>query len=86
MSLENKEVSTRLVLNFPKETWDKPVIYKLVKDYDLIVNILRAQIFPRMEDSLVLELKGESQKIASAVKFLRSINIKIGRASCRERV
>ena len=72
-----KETSTRLVLHFPKETWDKPVIYKLVKDYDLVVNILRAEILPKMEGSAVVELRGDRKKIGEAVKFLRSLKIKL---------
>ncbi|WP_022847172.1 MULTISPECIES: NIL domain-containing protein [unclassified Desulfurobacterium] len=72
-----KESSVKLVLTFPKETWDKPVIYKLVKDYDLVVNILRAEILPKMEGSAVLELKGDSDSLKRAVKFLKGINVKV---------
>ncbi|WP_457567931.1 NIL domain-containing protein [Desulfurobacterium sp.] len=72
-----KESSVKLVLTFPRETWDKPVIYKLVKDYDLVVNILRAEILPKMEGSAVLELKGDSDSIKKAVKFLKGINVKV---------
>ncbi len=71
------ESSLRLVLTFPKETWDKPVIYKLVKDYDLVVNILRAEILPKIEGSAVIEIRGDSAKIKEAVKFLKSLNIRL---------
>ncbi len=72
-----KESSIRIVLTLPKETWDNPVICKLIKDYDLVVNILRAEILPKMEGSAVLELKGTSDKLQKAINFLKSINVKI---------
>jgi len=72
-----KESSVKIVLTLPKETWDKPVIYKLIKDYDLVVNILRAEILPKMEGSAVLELNGTPEKIQKGINFLKSINVKI---------
>jgi hypothetical protein len=37
---------------------ERPIIYRLVKDYDLEFNILKASITPEQEGLLVLELKG----------------------------
>jgi len=35
---------TRIVLSFPPSNVEEPVTYRLIKDYDLVVNILRASI------------------------------------------
>ena len=44
----------RVVLTFPQDMIGSPVIYRLVKDYDLILNILRAQVSP--EEGKMVEL------------------------------
>ena len=49
-------IKHRLVLCFPATLVEQPLIYHLVKDYDLMVNILRADINPRKEGRLVLEI------------------------------
>jgi len=37
-------VTKRVVLHFPRRLVEQPVIYRLVKDYNLEFNILRASI------------------------------------------
>ena len=49
---EKEEISmttTKVVLRFPPELTDQPVTYKLIKEYDLMVNILRGHIIPKEE-------------------------------------
>lgn len=46
----------RVVFTFPAGLVEKPVTYHLVKDYDLIVNILRAEIRPGEAGTLLMEL------------------------------
>ncbi|MFA5383158.1 MAG: NIL domain-containing protein [Eubacteriales bacterium] len=59
----------RIVLRFTPDTTEKPVIYRLVKDYDLVINILKANINPQKEGTLVLELTGE--KYQQGIEYLR---------------
>jgi len=57
MSEEIKmNVSKRIVLHFPKRMVDRPIVSRLVKDYDLDFNILKALVTPEEEGLLVLEL------------------------------
>ncbi len=65
----------KIVLRFSAETADKPIIYRLVKDYDLIINILKASINPHMEGTMVLELSGERYK--DGIAFLRKQGISV---------
>jgi len=69
-------VKKRLVLTFPHKLLDKPIVYKLVKDYDLIFNILQARITPKEEGLMVLELNGKKEDYASGVKYLQDNGVK----------
>lgn len=67
----------RIVLRFMAETSEKPIIYNLIKNYDLIVNILKAQINPRKEGTMILEIEGEPEQYTRGMEYLRSIGITI---------
>lgn len=70
-------ISKRVVLRFKSNQVDKPIIYKLVKDYNLITNILKAEINPRKEGYLVMELTGENDDYLAGVEFLISLGISV---------
>lgn len=67
--------SKKVVLRFSAETADKPIIYHLVKDYDLIINILKASINPHKEGTMVLEISGE--KYEDGISFLEEQGISV---------
>ena len=70
-------VSKRIVLRFPKRLVERPIIYRLVKDYDLEFNILKASITPEQEGLLVLELKGNQAEYDRGIDFLLKTGVKI---------
>jgi ferredoxin len=70
-------VSKKIVLRFPKRMVDRPIVYRLVKDYDLEFNILKASITPEQEGLLVLELKGNQQEYDRGIEFLIKAGVKI---------
>ncbi|MBM4445669.1 MAG: (Fe-S)-binding protein, partial [Chloroflexi bacterium] len=37
-------ISRRVVLHFPRTLVEQPIIYRLVRDYDLSFNILKASV------------------------------------------
>ena len=63
--------SKMLVLRFPKEVAQKPIVCFLVKDFDLIFNILNATVLPRKEGILVLELLGTRKNFRKGVEYLK---------------
>ncbi|NOZ64118.1 MAG: 4Fe-4S dicluster domain-containing protein [Caldiserica bacterium] len=67
----------RLVLTFPPSLVNTPVTYHLVKDYDLVVNILRARVTPEEEGKLVIDLEGEKDKLEKGVKYLSELGVHI---------
>ena len=71
----------RLDLTFPPRQSLKPVIYHLVKDYDLVPNILRAQIHPAQEGRMVLEVTGTKENYAAGVAFLEGQGLTVAEAA-----
>ncbi len=67
----------RIVLHFPKELVDKPVIVNLVKKYGLDFNILKATITPDAEGVMVLEITGEDENFTKGIEYLINLGITI---------
>ncbi len=55
----------RVVLSFPPHLIDQAVSYKLIKDYDLMINILRARITPKEQGRLCANGFRDTTRIAS---------------------
>jgi len=70
-------VSKRVVLRFPKRLVDRPIIYRLIRDYDLEFNILKALVTPEEEGLLVLELSGEQTDYDKGIKYLTKAGVRI---------
>ena len=70
-------VTKKLMLFFPKCECEKPIIYHLVKDHDLIVNIYRAKVTPEEEGYLVLDVTGTEEDIEKGMAFVRTFNVTI---------
>ncbi len=70
-------VSKRIVLHFPKRLTSQPIVYRLVKDFDLEFNILKASVTPGEEGLLVMELTGEQRNYDKGVKYLTDAGVKI---------
>lgn len=70
-------VSKRIVLHFPKRLTSQPLVYRLVKDFDLEFNILKASVTPGEEGLLVMELTGEQRDYDKGVKYLTDAGVKI---------
>ena len=57
-------------LNFPAKLVQKPFIYELVKRFDLVPNIRRANVTHDF-GYIQLELKGRPQDLEKALEYLR---------------
>jgi len=73
--------TTKIVLRFPPELTDQPVTYKLIKEYDLMVNILRGHITPKEEGMLVLELTGKKKQLDKGMHYLANLGVETQRLS-----
>jgi ferredoxin len=70
-------ISKRVVLHFPKRMIDEPILYRLIKDYALEFNILKASISPEAEGLMVVELKGDQIHYDQGVKYLIDKGVQI---------
>lgn len=67
----------RVVLTYPAEQVEKPVVYHLVKDYDLVTNILRAEIEPPEIGRMLVELSGDKAAIERGLEWVVSIGVAV---------
>ena len=65
----------RILIRFTRNTIDKPIVYKLVKDYDLVFNILRANVSPKADSIMVLEVEGNEENFERGFEYLKSMNL-----------
>ena len=65
----------KLTLRFPPDLTGEPVTYKLIKEYNLIFNILNAEISPGKRGKLTIELIGEQEDIERGIEYLVSCGI-----------
>jgi ferredoxin len=70
-------ISKRVVLHFPPRLVEQPIIYRLVKDYNLVLNILKASVTPKEEGLLVLELSGTREDYDRGIRYLTEVGVRI---------
>jgi len=67
--------SKKVVLRFGADIADQPIIYKLVKDYDLVINILKANVNPQKEGTLVMDIAGANTE--QGIEYLRQLGVRV---------
>ncbi|HPS83330.1 MAG TPA: 4Fe-4S binding protein [Bacteroidales bacterium] len=65
----------KLLLRFPKCETEKPIVYQLVKDYNLMINIFAAKVTQDQEGFLVLDITGEDEWIEKGMDYVRSFGV-----------
>lgn len=65
------------ILRFPKEVIDQPIIYNLVKKYDVEFNILKATILLQQEGVMVIEFRGHKSNIKKGLDYLKDIGVEV---------
>jgi L-aspartate semialdehyde sulfurtransferase ferredoxin len=73
-------MQTRIyVLKFLKEITGQPIIYQLVKEFDIKFNILKATIPLQQEGVMVLEIQGQKNNVIDGLNFLKEQGVKVER-------
>ena len=72
---KQKTKKKKLLLRFPKQAVNEPVVYLLIKDFNLVVNIFKAKVNPNEEGELGIEVEGDSADFDNAIDFLKKKNI-----------
>jgi len=70
-------VKEKFTLIFPSESSTKPITYLLIKNYDIRVNILKAEITAGKEGHLLIEVEGEKDNLDNGLHFLKNENIDV---------
>jgi ABC-type methionine transport system ATPase subunit len=62
----------RLFVSFPEELVDRPMIYEVVKRFDVVPNIRRANV-EQHSGWVILELSGDQEQLDAAVAYLEEV-------------
>ena len=67
---------TRVQLTFPPSLIQEPIVYRLVKDFDIVINIRRADV---KEDYgwVALEMEAGEDTLARGVKWLKDKGVQV---------
>ena len=68
-------ISRRIVLSFPPLVTGQPVVYRLVKDFNLRFNIIKASVSPGEEGLLVMELSGDQKNYDKGMQYLKEVGV-----------
>ena len=64
----------RIILRFKRK---KPIVYRLARDFDLVYNILRANVSPRAESMMVMEIEGEEERFQAGMEYLQECDVTV---------
>ncbi len=70
-------IRRKIVLHFPQRSVDRPIVFRLIKDYDLEFNILKASVTPDEEGLMVLELRGDRNNYDAGIRYLTKEGVRI---------
>jgi hypothetical protein len=76
MSSENTPL--KLFVSFPEELVDKPMIYELVKRFDVVPNIRRANVEAH-SGWVILQLSGAPHALDEAIAYLEGLGCAVNR-------
>lgn len=65
-------MKSKLLITFPNATGDKPIVFNLIKHYNLELNIIKAAFDFNFEGTLFVEVNGSSEDIAKALDYVES--------------
>ncbi|MBP3331637.1 MAG: 4Fe-4S binding protein [Tidjanibacter sp.] len=71
----------KYILTFPPESTFKSLIYDLVKEYNIRLSILRAEIEIGKGGQLIMAIENEQDNIGEAIEFLKSNGVSVSSMS-----
>ena len=70
--------SLRLFVSFPEALVDRPMIYEIIKEFDVVPNIRRANVEGH-SGWVILEVHGTDTELDGAVKYLEGLGCTVNR-------
>ena len=68
-------MTKKVVISFPDGEASRPLIYELIKKFDIMVSIIKADIDGGRSGKLVLELDSDSEHIRQAIDFMQQSGV-----------
>ncbi len=68
---------TKIALEFNPVNVNKPIIYDLIKVYDLKCNILRADIDYNLRGHMIMEIEGNSETVSKSIQYLEEQGVTV---------
>jgi hypothetical protein len=66
----------RIRLTFPAALIQEPIVYRLVKDFDIVINIRRADV-KADHGWMALELEGNESALERGIKWLKDKGVQV---------
>jgi hypothetical protein len=70
--------SIRLFVSFPEELVDRPMIYEIIKKFDVVPSIRRANV-EEHSGWVILEVNGEQEQLDGAIAYFEGLGCTVNR-------
>lgn len=67
--------SRRFVLTFPPEATGEPITYNLIRKFDIMVNIVKADVSPGKIGHLVMEMTAPAKVLKEGMAYMEQQNV-----------
>ncbi len=67
--------SRRFVLTFPPDATGEPITYNLIKKFDIMVNIVKADVSPGKIGHLVMEMTAPAKVLKDGMAYMKNQNV-----------
>lgn len=68
-------MNKRYIFTFPPDIVNRPIVSEIAKHYDVMVNILNADVTSGREGKLVVELEGERENITRSLEYAQECGV-----------
>jgi L-aspartate semialdehyde sulfurtransferase ferredoxin len=70
--------SIRLFVSFPEELVDRPMIYEIIKKFDVVPSIRRANV-EQHSGWVILEINGDQEQLDGAIAYFEGLGCTVNR-------
>jgi L-aspartate semialdehyde sulfurtransferase ferredoxin len=70
--------SIRLFVSFPEELVDRPMVYEMIKKFDVVPSIRRANV-EEHSGWVILEINGEQDQLDKAIAYFEGLGCTVNR-------
>jgi L-aspartate semialdehyde sulfurtransferase ferredoxin len=68
----------RLNLTFPSERVNEPILADVIKKFDVVADIRRAEVEANIGGYIMLELTGTEQQLDKSIAYMKSLGVGVG--------